>query len=293
MKREISTRVFLVGCPRSGTTLLQSLLAANSNIASFPETHFYERAISGRPLLAVLGIASRKAAPHWNIFLQEIGHTDMRTTLPAHAIFVRQFSNAFIQILDSLSLNQDKSVWLEKTPGHLRRVDQIEKLVSNARFVHITRNGEDNIASLFEVGNKYPETWFPWYGTLDQCIQRWVTDIRISEQYSSRKNHKLVRYEKLLSNPKSVLVDLCEFVGVPFEEKMLSDYAETADSLILSKEPWKTSVHEPIWTAGKRRFYEYLNDEQRHYIRAHLPEDVLKYYFFEEHSAQRISADPA
>ena len=41
--RTVSTRVFLVGCPRSGTTLLQCLLAANSHLASFPETHFFER----------------------------------------------------------------------------------------------------------------------------------------------------------------------------------------------------------------------------------------------------------
>jgi hypothetical protein len=34
------TRLFLVGCPRSGTTLLQSLLAAHPQIASFPESHF-------------------------------------------------------------------------------------------------------------------------------------------------------------------------------------------------------------------------------------------------------------
>lgn len=278
MNDEISTRVFLVGCPRSGTTILQSLLAANSHVVSFPETHFYERVIRSRRLLSALGVPSRKARPHWDVFLAEIGHTEMRSFLPKNAIFDWQFSKAFLQVLDTITLNQGKSVWLEKTPGHLRRINHIEKLVSSVRFIHILRNGEDNIASLFEVGNKYPEIWFPWYGTLDQCIQRWVTDIRISKEYSFRKDHRLVRYEQLIENPKIVLMNLCEFIGVPFEEYMLSNYSKSADQLILEREPWKTSVHEPIWTTGKRRFHDYLNDEQRQYIRSHIPEDLFDYF---------------
>ena len=39
--RAILSRIFLVGCPRSGTTLTQSLLAAHPMVASFPESHFF------------------------------------------------------------------------------------------------------------------------------------------------------------------------------------------------------------------------------------------------------------
>jgi LPS sulfotransferase NodH len=172
MNQELLSRVFLVGCPRSGTTLLQSLLAANSCILSFPESHFYEDLFSGWPLLSALGISSRHARPRWNVFLEKIGHPEMNSILPKHAIFDRQLSGAFVEVLDTLTMKQGKPVWLEKTPGHLRCVDQIEKLVRNARFVHILRSGEDNIASLVAVGNKYPEPWGRWYGTLDRCIQR-------------------------------------------------------------------------------------------------------------------------
>lgn len=275
MKQEILTRVFLVGCPRSGTTLLQSMLAANSRIMSFPETHLYERLFSGRPILSALGVASRNARPCWDVCVAEIGHPEMREFLPKNAIFVRQFSKTFVQVLDDITKDQGKSVWIEKTPGHLRSVDKIEKLVSNVRFVHILRNGEDNIASMFEMGKKYPDAWGPWYGTLDQCIQRWITDISISKNCALKENHHLVRYEKLIEDPGMVLVNLCEFLGVPFEEKMLSDYSKSADQLILEREPWKTSVHEPIWTVRKNRFDDFLNNEQRDYIRAHLPNDRL------------------
>ena len=44
-----ASRVFLVGIMRSGTTLLQSLLAAHSRVTSFPETMFF-RFLTGEPL---------------------------------------------------------------------------------------------------------------------------------------------------------------------------------------------------------------------------------------------------
>ena len=55
-------RIFLVGCPRSGTTLLQSLLAAHPDITSFPESHFFRHLIDNRRWLhRTFGIASKRA----------------------------------------------------------------------------------------------------------------------------------------------------------------------------------------------------------------------------------------
>jgi hypothetical protein len=169
-------------------------------------------------------------------------------------------------------------VWLEKTPGHLRQIDQINKLVSRVRFIHIIRSGKDNIASINELGNKYPETWGRWYHSLDRSILRWVTDVRISMKYSTNEKHRLVRYEALIQNPKIVLENLCDFIGVPFEENMLSDHLKSADKIILEREPWKASVQDPIWSTKKHRFYDFLNDDQREYIYRHIPEDLLDYF---------------
>lgn len=277
MKTEILSRIFVVGCPRSGTTLLQSLLAANSNIHSFPESHFYEKLFSARPLFLTLGISSRHARQSWNLFLEEIIHPEMKSTLPKFAIFESQFSNAFIQVLDMLAMKQGKSVWIEKTPGHLRSIERMERVVRNARYVHIIRNGEDNIASLFEIGKQYPDTWGKWYGTLDQCIQRWVKDARISAKCSIRNNHYVISYEKLVASLVSELTALCSFIGVPFEEKMLTDYPQVSKQLILEAERWKASVSEPIKLASKRKFFEFLNEEQRQYIIANIPEDLTEY----------------
>ena len=76
LKDRIKERIFLVGCPRSGTTLLQSLLAANSKVLSFPETHFFGHLFYSRKLLSILGIANWRARLRWVQFLKEIGHQE-------------------------------------------------------------------------------------------------------------------------------------------------------------------------------------------------------------------------
>ena len=47
-RRQIGQRIFVVGVPRSGTTLLQSLLAGHSALTSFTESHFFDRHYSHR-----------------------------------------------------------------------------------------------------------------------------------------------------------------------------------------------------------------------------------------------------
>lgn len=229
-------------------------------------------------MLSALGIPTRGARSHWKAVLAEIGHPEMQSFLPVNALFVQQFSRAFLRVLDTIALRQGKYVWLEKTPGHLRLVDNIERLVKNARFIHLIRNGADNIASLYEVGKKYPETWGRWYGTLDQCIQRWVIDIRISLKNYSKNMHSLIKYEDLIANPKPSLEKICRFIEVPYEEKMLTDYPTAAAQIILKIETkWKDTVSGPIKYADRRKFYDYLNEEQRKYILTQIPEELIEY----------------
>ena len=142
-------RIFVVGCPRSGTTLLQSLLAAHSDVASFPESHLFSSLVADRgKLRSTFNIASRKARPQFDTFLRELQREDLNQYLPKFSFLVRQYSHAFIRILDILSEEQGKDIWIEKTPRHLHCIDQIEKLLPEPQFIHIIRSGKDVVASL-------------------------------------------------------------------------------------------------------------------------------------------------
>lgn len=265
------TRLFLVGCPRSGTTLLQSLLAAHPQIASFPESHFFTKGISSRVVLYKLGIASRHTRARFYQFLHEIGHDEMRRHLSRFPVFTRQYARTFLAVLDTLTRQQQKSLWLEKTPRHLHYIDDISRLVPGVKFIHLIRNGADVVASLYEVVNAHPNTWESFSsGNIDQCIQRWSTDVTITRQHLHKPNHILVRYEQLTEEPRWVLTQLCTFLGIPFAETMLNGYQKMAAQLVHKHETWKMSARDAIHNANHTKFYRLFDDGQRQYITAQV-----------------------
>lgn len=262
---EIQARIFLVGCPRSGTTLLQSMLAAHPQITSFPESFFYNYLVPSRPWMRKLGLASRWAKPQFKQFLSDIDRKDLQISIPQIGILMSQYSHNFISLLDQLTLEQEKNIWIEKTPSHLSYIPYIEQLVKEAKFIHLMRNGEDVVASLYEVTNKYPERW-RGSKTIDECINIWLTAIQQSQKYLEKDNHLLVRHEDLTATPQSTLEHLCSFMDIQFDEKMLNSYGLVSKSLVLSHEPWKALVKQPIQNVKNTKFLKLFTESQRNYI---------------------------
>ncbi|NEP76837.1 MAG: sulfotransferase [Okeania sp. SIO3B3] len=268
----VKTRIFLVGCPRSGTTLLQSLLAAHPQIVSFPESHFCSAVfVSRTPRREKLNLASKFARKKLEKFLRENGKEEMKKYLPKFGLFPSQYAYSFINILDILTQQQKKSIWLEKTPGHIRYISYLEKWVKDAKFIHIIRNGADVVASLFEVTHQHPEVWNGAWN-IDRCIQQWVEDVNLTKGYLSQLNHILVEYEKLVENPRTVLTEVCEFIGVEFTEKMLQDYQIVGKKVSLASEPWKASVVDKINSTNGKKFQSLFNQKQQTYILKQLSE---------------------
>ncbi len=275
---EVKERVFIVAVPRSGTTLMQSLLACHPQIETFPESHFFSCLISKgdwhqkpwRKLLSVLGIALPKGKIKFSDFLDLIGQANMKQYLPKTALFSRQYALVFTEVLDKITEQKGKSVWLEKSSEHLYHIQNIEKWVNSAKFIHVIRNGTDVVSSLYDVTRKYD--WGEPLG-IDQCIHSWIRGIKTSSRHLHKHNHILVRYELLVEDPKSVLTEICEFLGLSFEEVMLLERNTTAKKLIKNTELWKkTSVSEPIRNANDSKFYELFDEEQRRYILSQLSE---------------------
>lgn len=287
MKQTIKGRIFLVGCPRSGTTLLQALLSAHPQIASFPETQFfmdlveqYDRRMFGvSPLTASerfnyflsdcrvwLGVATPTFRTRVNKILEDFGRPDLKKVFPWKGRFIKDKVNAFLEILDQLAIEQDKEFWLEKSPNHLSYIDIIERFVPKPKFIHIIRNGADSVASIYDAVKKYPE-WGPRYDySLDKCIDRWIIAVGLTQKYIHKKNHALVRYERLVEDPQSVLAELSAFIGIEYDDKMLQEYNVAAKHLVLDSELWKGSVYQKIQNANSKKFYEVFDEEQRQHV---------------------------
>ena len=178
MATGIKTRAFLVGCPRSGTTLLQSMLFAHPEIYSFPETNFFLSLFGARDLLTMgtppqgsvrklrelirsimelLGVAEyRRRARAWEPILLL---PNFYVAARCNSISLRHNVKTFVQIVDAASLKAGRPIWVEKTPDHLFYVKRIQQYIPDAAFIHIIRNGRDTVASLVDAARKFPDVW--------------------------------------------------------------------------------------------------------------------------------------
>lgn len=263
--------LFLVGCPRSGTTLLQSLLAAHPEIASLPESRFFQYAVpcqrypkpNYQSRRYKLGMISTILKPRLTeFFQQEINRPDLLHYFPKIPL-LRLYSLQFIKIMNIIAEEENKSIWLDKTPEHLYFLKEIEKFVPKVKMIHLIRNGSHVVASLYEVTHKYPESWDGAWD-IERCIDRWKQSIEVSRRYLQKENHIMVRYEQLVANPPEILKKICKFIGVEFDEMMITEYNSAAQKLVF--EAGGRTVKPRIQNCNSKKFYEVFDEHQQQYV---------------------------
>lgn len=249
-------RIFLVGAPRSGTTLLQSLLAAHPEIISFPESKFFQYLLYNK-------FVKKFPARLSTFFKDEINRPE----------FLHNFDNSqstevkvswFVGVLDSLAAEKQKSIWLEKTPEHLYFIKDIERFLPDAKFIYIWRNPMDTIASLYEVTRISPELWGDGWD-LDHCIKRWQEGVLTSYSHVHKSNHKLVKYENLLEDKTQFLAEICDFLEIDYDSKMLVNYKAKAANLSLNL-PWHTGLAKDIESSKVYKYHSCFKSWEIQYI---------------------------
>jgi len=240
-------RIFLVGCPRSGTTVLQSILASHSAVVSFPETHFFPSVVPRNRILRRLGIARWPIFTRWHAFRSTRASARERRL----RIRIRDHVQDFVRVLDQEAAAQRATAWLEKTPRHLHFIDVIHRYIPDAIFLHLIRDGAEVATSLHRTTLEHPGEW-RGSRSLKRCIRRWTEDVARSMQYRGVPSHHFVFFDELLSSPTVTVADICGQLGLEYEADMLERRADTARSLILPSERWKQQSMEARLSASNR-----------------------------------------
>ncbi len=227
----IRHRVFIVGCPRSGTTLVQAILASSHSVFSVPETHFFSLLYeSGYRFLRCYN--AQKA-------LSRISkeHTWLTPFYPRPCVSRRTTVRRFRDWMDSQALSMNSDVWVEKTPLHVREIERIRwhEGFEDARYVHVIRNMRDTVRSLMQVGPAWG-----WPLSINEAIASWLDLISLSFQYLGDERHYMVEYDRLLADPIGESQRLCDFLAVDFSPDRLETLDETSRILVnASEKGWK------------------------------------------------------
>jgi len=242
-------RAFIVGCPRSGTTLLQSMIASHPKVVSFPETHFFSGTLPINSFLRpfkVFGAGSRDFVKQ---YLTQNGYSSITPfeDLSPYKFFSHpQWCQLLIDIIDKMTVREaakkdigDFVLGLEKTPRHLHYISSIEHSKGKNKFLHILRNGPDVVASLHMATNKYPNQW-GGARSVKKCISWWNNSTKASMKYRNSSNHCFVSYEQLISDPEKVVKSICRFLDVTYDPSMIQSFHQTAGALMQKNEKWKS-----------------------------------------------------
>lgn len=269
-------RLFLVGCPRSGTTVVQAAIGRLPGIFTLPETRWFHLLLGGFDDWSSHG-GDERVRRKWRRRLAVVGqrtHRELRQAMAyamADAPRLRRhlrgtsYVGEFVRRMDQAARRQACSHWLEKTPEHYAYIEIIRRFIPDARFIHVIRNCRDVVASAIAAQIRYADHGV-FSGGIPQWVARWNRAAETHLQYAGCDGHLVMRYEDFAAAPEDWLERVRAFARIegaprPDASPMVAD---------LEAEPWKRqSVNAPV-CAAPSRFDDMFGTQLQDWLRQHL-----------------------
>jgi hypothetical protein len=220
--------LFIVGCPRSGTTLLRRMVDAHPRIAITRETHWIPEVIRRGRGVDLAG----RATPELPAVLEahpKFGTLGIDREELERLASERPSYAAFVQALfDWYGAARGKHLVGDKTPGYVREIRLLHDLFPHARFVHLLRDGRDVCLSALgwerkaeQLRRRFP-TWDEAPVATAALWWRW----HVMQGHQSGRGlepglYLELRYEALVADPEGECRRLCDFLGVVFDPAMV------------------------------------------------------------------------
>jgi hypothetical protein len=248
--------IFVVGVSRSGTTLTRRILDRHSRIGIATENHYlghllawegarhyFRRVGDLRDDAAVRRLVDliysgelqrrsrlRELSPYWRWLVERVPRADIEAYLLASDRSERGVFQAFLRIYAD---RRGKAIMGEKTPAHLAYVETLLAWFPAARVVHCMRDPRAIYVSELRRRAEAP-TSVPYRQlvhvppalaafVLLQVAWAWAAAVHqhrtLARRFAGR--YRLLRFEELVTAPDVTLTELCDFLGVDFEARML------------------------------------------------------------------------
>lgn len=206
--------VFILGCPRSGTSFLYHLLLSAGGFAEFrTQMNVYDVL---QPIYGDLGALrhKRKMMREWlqskafeasGLSADEI-EAEVLTTCRSAGDFLRT-------VMDGVARQQNVDRWADSTPTNVPHMLQIGKDFPDARFVHIIRDARDVALSLDKRGWSRPLPWDKNRALLAAGLY-WEWIVRMGRRHGAALGSRYmeVRYEDLVEKPRGTLERIGPFL---------------------------------------------------------------------------------
>ena len=232
-------KAFIVGTGRCGTSMLAQMLNSHSMICVPDEIQIlFEYSNNGAGSFEIfnekkneyfeaddyVALIEAKCPHKFDIFF------DYRSFFEKQQYPILDLKKLINIFYDEISETKNKKIFVDQTPWYGQRVDILNNLFPDAKYIHVVRDGRDVAISFARTA------W--WHNDIEQNLKKWqfeISQIIDSSRQILQPNQLLqVRYEDIVEQPEFELRRICSFLGVNFESDML-DPATYLDYAIYSK----------------------------------------------------------
>ena len=201
--------IFILGCQRSGTSMLRRIIDSHSNISCPPESAFFvqfsrvqeiERARAG---LETMGFSEREILNQ-----------------------MRKFTEYFFE---EYAKRKGKNRWADKSAPYINHIETIDKMFNKeVIYIAIIRHGLDVAYSLVNSNLEVHKSYCDEYNINEEtaAIRFWRDQNKKIIDFSEKAKERIyfIKYEDLTSNPEKELKELFSFLNEPWEEEIVNFY---------------------------------------------------------------------
>jgi len=227
--------IYIVGLGRSGSTLLTSILNNHSQIKAIPEVPFilffshYYKNIQGKSLSL-----ERQASEYLNIFqkTRPLSIVNITKQIPSNLKY-KSYIDFYEQVLHGFEILNSKGphkIYVDKNPQYSLFIDKLRNIDPKAKFIFLVRDYRDNVLSRSKKQNNKPVNL-----AYNSFRNRFF--LQALKRNLKHQDCKIIKYEKLVTEPHETIIDLCGFMNISFEESMFIPPTFDENQLEVSYQP--------------------------------------------------------
>jgi Sulfotransferase family len=225
--------LFIVGCGRSGTTMLRSMFDSHPDMAIPGESGFiwkrkprYESTKGFDAQGFVDYLTGHRRFRRWGLDPSEVRRTILNPVSRSHPEALRRLYRLYAD-------SRDKERFGDKTPSHVMRIPLLTSLFTEARIVHLIRDGRNVCMSYMDI-----REWGP--SGVAEAARYWkrrVEQGRRDGRALGPERYQEVTYEALVEHPETELRRLSSFAGLAFHDSMLRYFERAPEVLTTEMHP--------------------------------------------------------
>jgi Tfp pilus assembly protein PilF len=237
--------IFLIGFPRSGTTLLDTILRSHPQVEVIEEKPMVKKIVESLEGLPEGGLQS----------LETLNINDLKK--------IRKIYFDFLET--QIKSKSNKKIYIDKLPLNIVHVAEIIKIFPNAKFILSLRHPHDCVLSCFMQNFTLNDAMANFLNLTDSAnLYNVVMNLWIQYVSIFKINYHEVKYESLVENFNPTINSILSFLGLSWDQSVLK-YADVAKKRKNIATPSYNQVTKPIYSHAHGRWKRYEKEIENIY----------------------------